>query len=64
MGEKQWQNYSIKELQNMWQKRTGIPCMFISAAQKQNIEELRDLLFTKVKEMHTARYPYQDLFFK
>lgn len=64
LGEKQWQNYSIKELQSMWQKRTGIPCMFISAAKKQNIEELRDLLFNKVKEMHTARYPYQDLFFK
>jgi len=43
----------------------GEEVIFISAAQKQNIDGLRKLLYERVKALHIARYPYEsDLLFK
>jgi len=37
--------------------------LFISALQKSNIDELKDQLYQKVKEIHMKRYPYNDLLY-
>ena len=57
------QNLTLDELKNTWIGKHNSPSIFISATQKENIEELKDLLYTMVKEIHTPRYPYGDFLF-
>ena len=52
------ENLSLEELQKMWIARKNQPCMFISATEKLNIEEFRNLIYNKAKEIHRIRYPY------
>ena len=39
-------------------------CIFISATEKTNIDALKELLYTKAKEIHTARFPYNDFLYQ
>ena len=39
-------------------------CIFISARNKTNIEELRRLLYNKVRELHVQKYPYNDFLYQ
>ncbi len=54
---------SFNYLKNSWIARNNAPCIFISAKNKTNIEELRKLLYEKVKEIHVQRYPYDDFYY-
>jgi GTP-binding protein HflX len=54
---------SFHYLKNSWIARNNEPCIFISAKNKTNIEELRELLYEKVKEIHVKRYPYDDFYY-
>ena len=38
-------------------------CLFISAKQRENIDELRDILYKKVRELHVQKYPYNDFLY-
>lgn len=51
------ENISLEELKRSWIARIDGTCVFISAVKKINIEELRNVLTSKVKQMHFARYP-------
>ena len=53
----QKENISLDELKRSWISRIEGTCVFISAVKKINIEELRNILTTKVKQLHFARYP-------
>jgi len=53
------QEQLLAELQEARRKATPGNCVFISATQKQNIEELRTLLLNTVKQQYQVRYPYQ-----
>ena len=53
----QKENISLEELKRSWISRIEGTCVFISAVKKINIEELRNILTTKVKQLHFARYP-------
>jgi GTPase len=57
------ENLSLEELENSWMAKNNSPSLFISALKKQNIEELRRLLYEKVREIHITRYPYDDFLF-
>jgi GTP-binding protein HflX len=58
------ENISLEELKKTWMNRLNENCVFISAREKQNIEELKALLYQKVKEIHTQRFPYNDFLFQ
>lgn len=51
------ENISLEELKNSWMAKDNKECIFISAARKQNIAELRDKIMEKVKRVHFVRYP-------
>ncbi len=53
----QKENISLDELKRSWISRIEGTCVFISAVKKINIEELRNVLTNKVKQLHFARYP-------
>jgi GTP-binding protein HflX len=56
------ENVSLEELKRTWISKLGTDCVFISATNKINIDELRSKLMTIVKELHYKRYP--NYFFK
>jgi GTP-binding protein HflX len=58
------ENIPLDELKKMWMNRLHENCVFISAQEKQNIEELKALLYQKVKEIHTQRFPYNDFLYQ
>ncbi|HEY4797891.1 MAG TPA: GTPase HflX [Bacteroidia bacterium] len=49
---------TLKTLQNSWLTKTFDPCVFISAHTKENISELKEFLFTTIKDLHLERYPH------
>ena len=54
----------MKELVQSWEKRLEGKCIFISAQEKRNIPELRDLLLQNVKDLYRERYPYKTVFYE
>ena len=57
------ENISLTELQKTWMAKLNENCLFISAKEKINIEELRNTLYTKVRELHVQKYPYNDFLY-
>lgn len=53
----------LRELKEKWQRETNGNCIFISATEKQNIDELRQSILNKVREIYQIRYPYKAEFF-
>ena len=53
----------LAELEERWQGETGGNAVFVSAAERQNLDGLRAIILDKVKEMYGIRYPYRDSFF-
>ena len=58
------ENVSLDDLMNTWMSRVGDVCIFISARQKTNIEELKELLYKRVRELHVQKYPYNNFLFQ
>jgi GTP-binding protein HflX len=58
------ENIPLEELKKTWMNKLHENCVFISAREKQNIEELKTLLYQKVKEIHTQRFPYNDFLYQ
>lgn len=57
------ENVSLAELQRTWMAKMGENCIFISARERENVEELRNLLYKKARELHVQKYPYNDFLF-
>lgn len=58
------ENIPLEELKSTWMAKMNDNCVFISAKNKVNIEELKDKLYQKAKEIHTKRFPYNDFLFE
>ncbi len=58
------ENYSLEDLKKTWMANMGADCVFVSARQKDNIDELKALLYERVKEIHIKRFPYNDFLFQ
>ncbi len=52
----------LNEWQNFWYQKTGGNSIFISAAKKIHIEELRELLYKRIKDLHLKIYPHRLLY--
>ncbi|OJW79855.1 MAG: GTPase HflX [Bacteroidetes bacterium 46-16] len=53
----------LNQLQHRWEHETNGSCVFISAIKRKNINELRDTILHKVKELYQLRYPYLTKFY-
>lgn len=58
------ENVSLNELQHTWMARLGDDCIFISARERLNINNLKDLFYSRVKQLHVQKYPYNDFLFE
>jgi GTP-binding protein HflX len=57
------ENITLDELKRTWMAKLNDNCLFISAKNKTNIEEFRKCLYTKVRELHVQKYPYNDFLY-
>ena len=58
------ENISLDDLKRTWMAKLQENCIFISAREKENIEELRTVLYKKVRELHVQKYPYNDFLYQ
>lgn len=58
------ENVSLNELQHTWMARLGDDCIFISVRERLNIDNLKDLFYSRVKQLHVQKYPYNDFLFE
>ena len=57
------ENLTLEELMNTWMARLNDNCIFISAKGKTNLEELKEVVYKKVRELHVQKYPYNDFLY-
>ena len=58
------ENISLDELKRTWMNKLQDNCIFISAKDKVNIDEFKEMVYERVKEIHTTRFPYNDFLFQ
>ena len=58
------ENISLEELEQTWMAKLHENCVFISAKDRDNIENLKSILYQRVKEIHVERFPYNDFLFQ
>ncbi len=58
------ENITLEELMNTWMAKMDDNCIFISAKNKSNLEDFKNLLYRKVREMHVQKYPYNDFLYQ
>ncbi len=56
-------NISLEQLKKTWMSNLNAQCLFISAVNKENIDEFKSVLYEKVKELQLKRYPYNKLLY-
>ncbi|HQG55518.1 MAG TPA: GTPase HflX [Bacteroidales bacterium] len=58
------ENYSLEDLKKTWMATaSNLPVVFISAKEKHNIDELREILYREVRKIHITRYPYDNFLY-
>lgn len=56
-------HYSLEEWEQTWMNKLGDNVLFISATEKENIEEFRKKVYEAVRKIHVTRYPYNDFLY-
>ena len=57
------ENLSLDDLKNTWMAKDR-KCLFISAKDKTNFDELRQVVYSEVRRIHTQRFPYSDFLYE
>ena len=57
------ENITLAELRRTWMARMGDSCLFISAKEKLNIDEMRTAIYKRVRQLHVQKYPYNDFLY-
>lgn len=56
------QNLTLNDLKQTWMGQDA-SCLFISAREKTNFDEFRDVLYSEVMKIHVTRFPYNDFLY-
>lgn len=62
-GDEEAKPVTLEDFKNSWMGKHNSPAVFISATDKVNVEEFKQLIYDKVVSMHTERYPYDNLLY-
>lgn len=63
MTEKTSRHFSLEEWKQTWMNRMNGDAIFISAINKENIQEFREKVYQKVREIHITRFPYNNFLY-
>ncbi len=58
------ENVSLEELMQTWMAKMHDSCIFISARERDNIENLKSMMYNRVRELHVQKYPYNDFLYQ
>ena len=58
------ENMSLDDLKATWMARMNENCVFISAKDATNVDELKTIIYERAKQIHLARFPYNDFLFQ
>ena len=58
------ENITLDELKETWMSKLEENCLFISARERQNIEDLKEIIYKRVCELHVQKYPYNDFLYQ
>ncbi|RPD96551.1 GTPase HflX [Aureibaculum marinum] len=62
--EKTKEHYTLEDWKKTWMSKLDKDCIFISALNKENIDDFKDKVFKAVKKIHIARFPYNDFLYQ
>jgi len=62
--EKSKRHYTLDELKKSWYAKMENRCVFISALNKENMDEFKSMVFEEVKKIHMTRFPYNDFLYQ
>ena len=62
--EKTKAHYTLNEWEETWMSKMKNNCIFISALNKENIDEFKVMVFEEVKKIHITRFPYNDFLYQ
>lgn len=62
--ERSKEHYTLEDWKKSWYAKMGKDCVFISALNKDNLEEFKKLVFEAVKKIHITRFPYNDFLYQ
>lgn len=62
--QKDKEHYTLDDWKKTWMNKMQHNCVFISALNKENIEDLKDIVFDEVKKIHITRFPYNDFLYQ
>jgi len=54
---------TLKDFENSWMAKNADPALFISATNKENLEEFKVKLYEIIVKLHNERYPYSNLLY-
>jgi GTP-binding protein HflX len=57
------ENLSLEDLMKTWMAKENMPCIFISATKKQNIDTLKKVIYEEAKSIHSVKYPYNNFLY-
>ena len=57
-------NRSLEDLKQTWMAKMAPDCVFISAKERENIDELKKLIYDKARKVHAERFPYNDFLYE
>ena len=57
------ENISLEELERTWMARMADDCLFISARHRTNVDRLKRVAYSRIRELHTQKYPYNDFLY-
>lgn len=63
MTEKTYSHYTLEEWKRTWMNRLGDDVLFISALNKENLEEFRKKVYEAVRKIHITRFPYNNFLY-
>lgn len=56
-------NITLDELKETWMAKTNHKAIFISAKNRENIDEMKDILYEEIKKLHIQIYPYNNFLY-
>lgn len=57
------ENWSLDDFKASWMGNSNVPSFFISAKEKENIEEFKKAMYDSIKRLHAIRYPYNNFLY-
>jgi len=57
-------HYTLEDWKKTWMAKSDDNCLFISALNKENIDDFKDVVFESVRKIHISRFPYNDFLYQ